>query len=204
VRGLWSLVDEVSGAADVGECYAGRVYLDECSVLRPYFLHGRHRGDRYEGRRRVMETGSRVIPGANPTTVFNLVGPATVGVSSLSGMRLALALERELGESIAFWPFDGERASDAGLVVTEIFPRLYYLRSGEAPGAWADPTAFRRVIRSYQGQFGGTVSSEDEGDAVVAAAALRSLSEEAEVWSAPEAEPFAASMEGWIFGAVDN
>lgn len=201
VRGLWGLVDVVSGGDAVGECYAGRVYLDDASVLRRYFLHGRYRGDRYEGRTRVMETGSRVVKGANPTTVFNLVGPATVGVSSLSGMRLVLALERALGDAVGFWPFD-DGVDGRAMVVTEVFPRLYYLRAGGGGRDWMEPGAFARVLGWYGAETGERPGREDEGDALVVASALRALAVDEAVWRGPMSAAEAAAREGWIFGVV--
>jgi hypothetical protein len=148
-----------------------------------------------------MESGSRVVKGANPTTVFNLVGPATVGVSSLSGMRMARWLDRELAGGVAFWPFDEERCGDAALVVTEIFPRLYYLRSGSRGDAWRRRLDFERVLAWYGAAGDSAVSSEDEGDAMVSASAIRALSGHASAWRAAESEREAAGLEGWIFGA---
>lgn len=201
VRALWKLVEAESGGDEVRQFYAGRVYLDDRSRLREYFMIGSFRGSHYEGRTRVMESGSRVVPGANPTTVFNLVGPATVGVSSLSGMRLALWLDGELGNDLAFWPFDQERCRDASMVVTEIFPRLYYLRAGEQAGAWRIPSDFARVLRAYDATCEDAVITEDEGDSIVCAAALRALSKETWTWEAPLRERIAATREGWIYGA---
>lgn len=201
VRELWNLVDRESGGDDIAEFYAGRVYLDDRSTLKRYFLHGTHRGDLYEGRTRVIESSCRTVKGTNPTTVFNLVGPATVGVSSLAGMRLARWLDRELAEQIAFWPFDHERCDDATMVVTEIFPRLYYLSAGEKSDAWRNPAAFNRVLDAYHSTTDYITETEDVGDAIIAAGALRSLSTEEWVWQAPESEARAANFEGWIFGS---
>jgi hypothetical protein len=102
--------------------------------------------------------------------MFNGVGPASVGVGSLAGMRMLHHLKQRRDLRVAVWPFDAMENAD--LVVVEIFPRLYARTTTMNP-------------RSSL--------TEDEYDALISADALRSLCVKPSVWRA-------TGNEGWIFG----
>ncbi len=165
VRSLWALIDELAG--DTADLY-GATAARPPSPLAPFFnVHG-NRGPWFTNRR--LRKTERVCP-VRPSCMFNGVGPASVGVGSLAGMRILHRLVQRRDLRVAVWPF--HPIENADLVVVEIFPRLYAKAS----------TIAREHYRS-----------EDEYDAVISSAALRTLSRDESTWSNGDA------LEGWIFG----
>lgn len=166
-KALWAWIDTLS--ADAPDLYGGAAARPP-SPLAPLFNVHNHRG-RWFSNRRLRRT-ERACP-ARPSCLFNGVGPASVGIGSLAGMRMLHRLGRRGDLRVAVWPFDPIDGAD--LVVVEIFPRLYARTTG------IDRAAFR---------------SEDEFDAVLSAAALRTLARDAATWAAGD------PLEGWIFGVA--
>lgn len=165
VRTLWSVIDQLAG--DTPDLY-GATAARPPSPLAPFFNVHNNRGRWFSNRRlRVTE---RACP-VRPSCMFNGVGPASVGVGSLAGMRMLHRLSQRHDLRVAVWPFDPIERAD--LVIVEIFPRLY---------ARTTPIPRERY------------RTEDEYDAVVSAAALRALASEESAWRAGHAR------EGWIFG----
>jgi hypothetical protein len=133
--------------------------------------------------------------GARPQSIFNAVGPAQVGPSSISGMRALRFLRQNFGERIAIWPFDEVRTT--GSVIVEIFPRYYPLSKGRSAHL-ADRSVLNGALAAFGSEgVGESPKSEDEGDALLSAAALRCLSFEDALFSLPEHE---IRSQGWIFG----
>ena len=188
VRALWAFVERLAMAG--GDLYGGAVYAPGSPVAHLY-LTPAGRGAGYEHRRRRTEIDCAAVTSPHP--VFKCVGAANVGTGSLAGMRL---LHRLSGQA-AIWPFD----QPGRLTVVEIFPRLYFMRTGADPRAWRDPRVVDAALAGHGSApyAGPALDTEDKADAVVAAAALRALSAEPRVWAAPDGEP-AARREGWIFG----
>ena len=138
----------------------------------------------------AMETS-----GARPQSIFNAVGPAQVGPSSISGMRALRFLRQNFGERIAIWPFDEVRPT--GSVIVEIFPRYYPLSKGRSAHL-ADRSVLNGALAAFGSEgVGESPKSEDEGDALLSAAALRCLSSEDALFGLPEHE---IRSQGWIFG----
>jgi hypothetical protein len=138
----------------------------------------------------AMETA-----GARPQSIFNAVGPAQVGPSSISGMRALRSLRQNCAGRIAIWPFD--EVGQTGSVIVEIFPRYYPLSKGKKASL-----AGRRELNAALAAFGSdgvkrSPQSEDEGDALLSAAALRFLSRDDALFQMPDP---AIRSEGWIFG----
>lgn len=188
VRALWAYVERLASAG--ADLYGGAVYAAGSPVAALY-LTPAGRGAGYEHRRRRTEIACAAVTSPHP--VFKCVGAANVGTGSLAGMRLLHRLDRRA----AVWPFD----APAGLTVVEIFPRLYFKRAGADPRAWRDPAVVDAALAAHRCRpyAGPPLDTEDKADAVVAAAALRALSAEPTVWTAPGSDA-AAQWEGWIFG----
>lgn len=193
---LWQRVEEV--CRDDDDFYGGAFYLSGDLPYRDYFWAHPWRGPRYAERKRRTELAAREV--APPHPVFKCFGPANVGTGSLAGMRFLHALISGRAGQARVWPIADP--ADAALVVVEIYPRLYFRTAG------ANPTKFLRheaVLRTLE-QFGaddGVVeepSTEDEADALVSAAALRSLAGRPAVWRPASASAEALAREGWIFG----
>ena len=185
---LWALIERFADAGD--DLYGGLVYATG-APLAPHYLTPAGRGAAYRHRQRRTEQACAAV--TTPHPVFKCVGAANVGTGSLAGMRLLHRLHGRVG----IWPFD----SPGVTTVVEIFPRLYFKRAGEDPRRWRDPAVIDAVL-AYHGSrpYGGRpLDTEDRADAVVSAAALRSLASQQPVWSVPGWDP-AARREGWIFG----
>jgi len=133
--------------------------------------------------------------GARPQSIFNAVGPAQVGPSSISGMRALRSLRQNCDGRIAIWPFD--EVGKAGSVIVEIFPRYYPLSRGKK-ASLADRRDLNVALAAFESDgVKRSPRSEDEGDALLSAAALRFLSSDEALFQMPDP---AIRSEGWIFG----
>jgi hypothetical protein len=153
-------------------------------------------GVQYSARRlRLTDLAAKQVKGATPQTIFNARGPAQVGPSSISGMRMLRHLKRNHSEVFSIWPFDD--IDDGRSVIVEIFPRYFALSRGQSP-KMESLTLLNAALSKFESEpVDVPPNSEDEGDALLSAAALRSLSKDHEILCMP------ASFErrqGWIFG----
>lgn len=189
---LWQLVDNVN--ADAPDYYGGLMWDD--AHYGPYYNapNGR-KGTRFRSSRRATERAASAVKSPSPT--FNCVGPAGVGTGSLAGMRLCHALAGEA----EIWPFT--HRPEATLTLVEIFPSYYFKCAGVNPvkGAQAKPEFLNQALRFYHcadvgDDFIAAGPDHDDADALIAAAALRTLSSNKNTWQVPAL----AAREGWIFG----
>jgi hypothetical protein len=133
--------------------------------------------------------------GARPQSIFNAVGPAQVGPSSISGMRALRSLRQSCGGNIAIWPFD-ENAEDRTVIV-EIFPRYYPLSKGKS-ASLVGRTELNAALAAFESEHvKNAPKSEDEADALLSAVALRFLSSQEALFQLPEQS---IRSQGWIFG----
>jgi len=152
--------------------------------------------DRYSANHlRMTDFVAMETTGARPQSIFNAVGPAQVGPSSISGMRALRFLRRTCEDRIAIWPFDDVIRS--GSVIVEIFPRYYPLAKGKS-AMLAGRRELNAALAVYESEgVKRSPKSEDEGDALLAAAALRLLSSQDALFHLPDE---AIRTQGWIFG----
>ncbi|MDF1794446.1 MAG: hypothetical protein P1U88_21215 [Thalassobaculaceae bacterium] len=190
VRALWRLVEILAGESD--DVYAGAVYAPGSPVAEHY-LSPLGRGALYTHRQRRAEQLCAAVTSPHP--VFKCIGAANVGTGSLAGMRLL----HRIADRAAVWPF----APPGPVTVVEIFPRRYFRAADQDPRAWRDPGVIDATLAGYASVAydGPDLDTEDKADAVISAAALRALSGDPRVWSAPAREP-ASRLEGWIFGVT--
>ena len=190
IRALWAFVDALAG--DTDDLYAGSVYAPG-SPVAAHYLSPLGRGSLYTHRQRRAEQACAAVTSPHP--VFKCIGAANVGTGSLAGMRLL----HRIADRAAVWPF----APPGPVTLVEIFPRRYFMAAGQDPRAWREAAVIDATLAGYgsAAYAGPALDSEDKADAVVAAAALRGLSDSPAVWSAPDAEP-ASRSEGWIFGVT--
>jgi hypothetical protein len=154
------------------------------------------KGARYLSRRlRVTEFAAACVRGATPQCVFNAIGPAQVGPSSVSGMRFLLDARRKYADRAMIWPFernDGERS-----VIVEVFPRYFPLSKNTNPRL-ANHGNLNWALTLFDSETAvAAPKSEDEGDALLVAAALRYLSKDPKFFDLPDP---AIAKEGWIYG----
>ncbi|WP_156907365.1 hypothetical protein [Thalassobaculum salexigens] len=189
---LWELIEEI--AADAPNLYGGPVFQSESSPLRSVYWSRGPKPDWFQLRPRITEQHATAI--AKPNSPFQTFGPANVGTGSLAGMRMLHRLYKE----IPVWPF----SVPGNTTVVEIFPTFLVRKAGvDNRRLYLDQSRISSVLNFYNTEpfVGGSIDTEDKADAVVAAAALRRLSDDPTVWSAPAREP-ASRHEGWIFGVT--
>ena len=98
-------------------------------------------------------------------------------------------------DAISIWPFD--EIDNKRSVVVEIFPRYFPCSKGLRANL-IDHNSLNAALLAFGSEpVDKTPSSEDEGDALLSAAALRYLSNCESLFQFPHA---AARQEGWIFG----
>ena len=133
--------------------------------------------------------------GATPQSVFNAIGGAQVGPSSISGMRMLGHLKRNHPGVFSVWPFDD--ISDERSVIVEIFPRYFARSRGQNP-RMKDVALLNAALSKFESEpVVVPPNSEDEGDALLSAAALRSLSNDCDFFKRPD---ISIRHQGWIFG----
>ena len=203
-KALWALVDEI--CADEPHL-AANTFVDHPDFA-PYFRrHGGREGSHFRvdaaehgrGRFRVTEQ-AQARQGCKPYSNFNLVGAAQVGKASLTGMRLL----HRLGGALPVWPIDP--LPKTGSVIVEIYTAFAALAAGRSAGrskvrSWEElDTALTALGSKALGKTGPL--DDHRADALMAAAWLRLVADDAALWSPPDLTPELARTEGWTFGAV--
>jgi hypothetical protein len=156
----------------------------------------RRPGQHYSAHRlRPTELAAKRLPGATPQSVFNARGPAQVGPSSISGMRMLRHLRLKYQDTFSIWPVDA--LDDGRSVIVEIFPRYFTLSKGLSPKV-KEIGFLNAALKEFCSEpIAAPPKSEDEGDALLSAAALRKLSERRELFCVPNTYD---RSHGWIFG----
>lgn len=193
---LWRLVDERAGAAP--HLAIGGL-LDAPEIARHFRQLGRP-GERYpagRGRLRVCEAG-QLEQGLSPTSCFNLVGAAQVGKSSLTGMRLF----HRLGGRIPVWPINPLPAS--GPAIVEIYTSIAAREAGIRRGLskMRDAAALDAALAALGSAPHAPLAaySDHATDALLTAAWLRRVADDAGLWAPAALTPPIARTEGWTFG----
>jgi hypothetical protein len=196
-RALWALVDRVAGGAPD---FHGAGFARHVDYAADFW----HRGPRPAGwvePHRAAELACRRDRLGAPDSPFKQFGPKTVGPGTLAGMRVLHHLRSRLDGWLAVWPFEAPAAQP--LVMVEIFPRLFWRRSGRTLSAKvrdrADLDAALARLRSGPATAPDPLT-DHATDALVAAAGLRALAADPATWSPPGLDPATARTEGWIFG----
>ena len=202
-RALWALVDRI--AAD--EPHLGANSAVAHPALSPYFRDGIETGAQFRcdgaehgrGRFRVTESAQAAM-GCKPYSNFNLVGAAQVGKSSLTGMRMLHHLRGHL----PVWPVDPLPSS--GSAIVEIYTSLAALDAGRSASrakmrSFADLNDALAALGSPSVPGEGAID-DHSSDALLAAAWLRAVADDARRWSPPELTSELARTEGWTFGAL--
>ncbi|USI71738.1 hypothetical protein [Sphingomonas morindae] len=197
-RALWALID--ARAADAPGLGLGDVLADP--AIAPYFrrpggLRGARFGAAGGGRLRVTEAACRAAGLGPAQSSFVLVGPAQVGKSALTGMRL---LHRLAGR-LPVWPFDPVPAR--GPLLVEIYTGLAARAAGRRGATkLRDPAHLAAALAHLQSRPGAPDARHDEhrADAVLGAAWLRRAAGQPALWHPPALTPRLAAREGWTFG----
>ena len=198
IFGLWELIDKTCKKAS--NFYGGSFYKRKELPFHKYFLSPYGKGELYFPRKRITELFCKKVTAPHPT--MKCIGPANVDTGSLAGMRFLHKLKKSLDKEIEIWPFEKKRGRS---VAVEIFPRLYFKQSGTNPQNWQDQEMINNALKYFDSkpiQQDWIPKREDEPDALVSAAALRSLASNPAMWSAPDDYSSEVNLEGWIFGVT--
>lgn len=197
---LWGLVERLT-ASDPHYEISGFLAHPEA---RRHFRHQRGDiGDLFPpgtGRLRVVEQHQRATNQAASVSNFNLIGAAQVGKASLAGMRLL----HRLHPALPLWPLDPAPASGPLLVeiYTAIAARAARVTAGRSK--IRDGTALDAALAWLGsppvGQIGAI--SDHASDALLTAAWLRAVADEAALWSPSPLSVSLARTEGWTFGII--
>ena len=199
---LWQMVEELSAGDDH---LAASGFIAHAEIARHFRQQGLC-GDLFgtgRGRLRLCESGGQaLIEGISPYSCFNLVGAAQVGKSSLTGMRVL----HRLGSAIPIWPFDPLPSS--GPVIVEIYTSIAARTAAVLPKGRSkivDGDTLDRVLA----QFGSDPHlplvqgyNDHATDALLTAAWLRLIGNEARYWHPSKLDSHVALTEGWTFGVL--
>ena len=104
-------------------------------------------------------------------------------------------IQRRYSVSISIWPFD--EIDDVRSAIVEIFPRYFPLLHKLSPNLCSHEALNTALAAFHSAPVSTPPSSEDEGDALLSAAAMRVLANDGAFFKLPDP---AARKEGWIFG----
>ncbi len=137
----------------------------------------------------------------NPASVFKCIGPESVGIGSVAGMRLLHYIRNRLSKDFLIWPFQSE--DNGRSVIVEIFPRFFYILSGANPREWRNRQNVNKALKWFDSEAlppDQGLASEDQIDAMISSAALRHLAGDPNIWQPAGLTDCARAYEGWIFG----
>jgi hypothetical protein len=195
---LWESVNSI--CQDCDDFYAGPFYKNHDAPFADYLLYQNYRGQRFSNRMRITDKCCAKIAGV-PSSVFKCVGPESVGVGSVAGMRMLHHVNCNFKGEFLIWPFqvlDNRRS-----VFVEIFPRLFYKLAGQDPQNWSDRDTVNNALEWFGSDAlpsDAMIESEDQIDAIISAAAIRHLSINPKTWQSEKKNKCARHFEGWIFG----
>lgn len=195
-RSLWALVERLS--ADEPHLGANS-FVDHPEASRYFRRHGGRTGDRFgtgRGRLRLVEHRQRDCR-LSPYSCLNLVGPAQVGKSSLTAMRML----HRLGDRIPVWPFDPVPGS--GSVIVEIYTSLAARAAGIRKGLSKirDGRSLDAALETLGSKPHLPMQryTDHATDAILTAAWLRTIAHRNNLWE-PAGLGEVAGTEGWTFG----
>ncbi|MFK7839814.1 MAG: hypothetical protein AB8B83_05730 [Bdellovibrionales bacterium] len=143
----------------------------------------------------------------HPESPFKLIGAKQVGKGGLSAMRMAYALKEKMGNEICIWPFEQDIANSAKIVITEIFPRQFLMRSGHGITKVKTIEELNNTLIKLdcKNKYDTNCFNDHDADAIVSAAGLRMLCGTEKNIPKSISHPksinsSAIKREGWIFG----
>ena len=188
---LWRLIDTLSrDDADFGCAGMVATHLDLFWTAGP-------RPTGWIQRKRVAEHACGAATRTHPESLYKLLHSKQVGKASMTGIRVLNNVRRRHPGRFAIWPFEAPSQS----IAVEIFPTLFRedaLGSTAKIRTWS---GLNEALAHYGSRAmeraNGTLTDHDS-DALLSAAALRSLGADHRQWTPPAERRIA--REGWIFG----
>jgi len=198
---LWHMIE--ARCRDEDHLYAGAFVGD--SVFSGFFRRPGVMGRNFAPRLRLTEALCRDRGLGPAQSAFNLIGPAQVGLGSLSGMRL-LARLRAMAADLAVWPFDSPRAGQSCFV--EMYTRLFLSRAGMGAGKVRDIESLNKALHALgSSPFLAPEPrnlTDHETDVIVSAAGMRHMVEKegSPLWKPVGLSDNVRRTEGWTFGVI--
>jgi len=193
---LWELVEKLSQE----DPHLAATSFVQHPDARRHFRQMGDCGDLFppgRGRFRTCEHGQEAMR-LSPYSCFNLVGASQVGKSSLTGMRVLHRLRGKL----PLWPFDPLPAS--GPVLVEIYTALAARAAGMRKGISKirDAATLDAMLAALGSEPHAPLARYDDHatDAMLSAAWLRAVADDAGLWAPEGLTPELARTEGWTFG----
>ncbi len=147
----------------------------------------------------------------NPESPFKLIGAKQVGKGGLAAMRMAHALKEKMGDAICIWPFEQKIIDTAQIVMTEIFPRQFLMRTGHGVKKITTLDDLNTSLHKLgcENKYETRRFSSHDTDAIVSSAGLRMLCGHQKTIPERISHPVdmneaAIKREGWIFGVGDK
>lgn len=198
---LWQEIDLI--CLTERDFYAGPFYKAKNAPFAEYLLYQTYPRQCYKERFRITEELCKKIPRATPSSPFKCVGPGSVGIGSVAGMRQLHCVTHNLSKEFYIWPF--EPLDDSRSAIVEIFPRLFFCLAQQNPQSWRDLKVVNQVLQNFgsdplSASIAARNLTEDQVDALISAVALRGLAGDPNIWQPQAMEACARNYEGWIFG----
>lgn len=188
---FWAWLDAMCADADLGaasflERHRGHhFYLGAADGPKARFM-----------RLRACEQAFNAAGGGKPSSVFDAIGAAQVAKASFAGMR---ALHR-LQNHAAIWPF---AATGRASVIVEIYCRAFIRHAGFAGRKLRSGAALDAALAALgSAPCGLAAVTDDQSDALIAAAGLRALAGDAALWQPAGLSVQIARTEGWTFAVA--
>jgi hypothetical protein len=198
---LWQLIETVCEGDD--HLYGG-AFVASDDYAR-YFRRPGRVGHAFSPRLRLTEARCRDAGFGPAESAYHLIGPAQVGLGSLSGMRLLAALDG-VGANLAVWPFAMPAPGQSCLV--EMYTRLFLNRAGVVRAKVRDRVTLDAALdrlgsAPWSGNGSGPLS-DHQTDVLVSAAGLRHMVRNSGpiIWNPPGLSDKVRLTEGWTFGVV--
>lgn len=194
-RSFWAYVERICDDPDLGAAsfleqhHRRHFYLGAADGCKADYMH-----------LRACEAHYNAGGGGKPSSVYDAIGAAQVAKASFAGMRLL----NHVGATLPIWPFDP--LTERGPVVVEIYTQIAARASGIRKG--------RSKIRDGAGLDAALAAfnsdphhpmvryTDHATDAILTAAWLRHVAENAEFWNPPPLNREIAATEGWTFGVI--
>lgn len=187
---FWAWLDARCADADLGAAsfldrYRGsHFYLGAADGAKARFM-----------RLRACERRFNAGGGGKPSSVFDAIGAAQVAKASFAGMRLLNLLHRYA----MIWPFT---PSAPGACIVEIYCRAFIRLAGQRGLKLRDMASLNQALAALGSlPLAPSLLSDDESDALIAAAGLRFIAGDSRYWQ-PEGLDAVAASEGWTFGVA--
>jgi len=160
--------------------------------------------NRGQGRLRYVEHHQRrtnhILSRGQSASIFNLVGAAQVGKSSLTGMRVL----HQLDGAIPIWPFDP--IPESGPMIVEIYTSIAARTAGVTKGRSKirDRKNLEAALRNLNSPISEilTIYDDHSTDALIGAAWLRESVNKTLFWRPKAMKNEIAAQEGWTFGVI--